>query len=344
MIEIDGSYGEGGGSIIRAAVGLSAVTGKPIRIMNIRKGRQTPGLREQHLQGILAVADFCSGKLKGAELGSTEIEFYPGNGFSESVKIVIGTAGSVGLALQPLQIAVLAASNPVKVEISGGATYGKWAPPIDFMEGVFYKVLGKAGYRIDLEVKRHGFYPSGGARVSAVFHPPKERNFSLNLIEQGKISSISGLSVASKHLQNRKVAERQKIAARQEIFNQLKVSPKIKTNYLDTESIGSAITLSLTTQKGAILGAAGIGEQKLRAEVVGKEVSQSLISDFQAGAAIDRHSLDQIIPILAASQASSVLKFSELTSHARTNIWVCEQFFGKIFNTDAHILTKKAIF
>lgn len=37
---IDGSYGEGGGQIVRTALTLSAVTGRPIRIDRLRPGRE----------------------------------------------------------------------------------------------------------------------------------------------------------------------------------------------------------------------------------------------------------------------------------------------------------------
>ncbi|MBI2845329.1 MAG: RNA 3'-phosphate cyclase, partial [Chloroflexi bacterium] len=36
MITIDGSYGEGGGQILRTALALSAITGKPFRLEKIR--------------------------------------------------------------------------------------------------------------------------------------------------------------------------------------------------------------------------------------------------------------------------------------------------------------------
>src|SRR5438445_254903 len=51
-LKIDGSYGEGGGQIIRPVVTLSSITGKPIEIENIRKNRDVPGLRPQHLTDI----------------------------------------------------------------------------------------------------------------------------------------------------------------------------------------------------------------------------------------------------------------------------------------------------
>ena len=340
MLEIDGSYGEGGGSIIRTSIGLAAATGRAVRVFHIRKGRNSPGLKEQHLQGIRAVADFCNGKLKGDELGSSEIVFEPGSEFLDRVKIRIETAGSVGLALQPLMIAAVGAKKEIEADVRGGATYGKWAPPIDFVGGVFSPILKKMGYAAEFGVEQHGFYPTGGARVNVVLQPPKEGLKGLNLIEQGRIESVKGISVASEHLQKQKVAERQKISARQEIFKELKVSSNIKTSYPRTESIGSAITLSLTTQKSGILGASAIGEKNLRAEMVGKQASQSLIQDFQAGATIDRHSLDQIIPFLVLSQFSSSLKFAELTAHAHTNIWVSEQFFGKTLEISGKTLLK----
>lgn len=42
MLTIDGSSGEGGGQILRTALALSAVTGKPFRIEKIRAGRAQP--------------------------------------------------------------------------------------------------------------------------------------------------------------------------------------------------------------------------------------------------------------------------------------------------------------
>ena len=44
MITIDGSMGEGGGQILRSALGLALVTGTPFRIENIRSEAQEAGL------------------------------------------------------------------------------------------------------------------------------------------------------------------------------------------------------------------------------------------------------------------------------------------------------------
>ncbi|MDM7912078.1 MAG: RNA 3'-terminal phosphate cyclase, partial [Methanotrichaceae archaeon] len=93
MIEIDGSYGEGGGQIVRTAVALSAVTGKPVRIK--RQGRPKPGLAPQHAQAVSALARLCSAKITGVKPGSPEISFDPGAIQGGHYQIDIGTAGSI---------------------------------------------------------------------------------------------------------------------------------------------------------------------------------------------------------------------------------------------------------
>ena len=77
FIEIDGSKGEGGGQVLRTSLTLSAVTGQPVRIENIRAGREKPGLKRQHLTCIKAVAAICGAKTSAVEVGSGELEFVP---------------------------------------------------------------------------------------------------------------------------------------------------------------------------------------------------------------------------------------------------------------------------
>jgi len=74
MIEIDGSFGEGGGQILRSSLALSVLTQKPLHIYNIRKNRPKEGLSHQHMKTISAMAELTGSEVKGNSLHSTEIE------------------------------------------------------------------------------------------------------------------------------------------------------------------------------------------------------------------------------------------------------------------------------
>jgi hypothetical protein len=77
MITIDGSEGEGGGQILRTALGLSLLTGQPFRVTQIRAGRKKPGLLRQHLTAVAAATQVGNAATDGAEMGSSELIFRP---------------------------------------------------------------------------------------------------------------------------------------------------------------------------------------------------------------------------------------------------------------------------
>lgn len=55
MLEINGSYGEGGGALLRVSTALSSVTGKAFTIRDIRSNRPKPGLMPQHLKAAITL-------------------------------------------------------------------------------------------------------------------------------------------------------------------------------------------------------------------------------------------------------------------------------------------------
>ena len=353
MLKIDGSYGEGGGQIVRTALAFSSLTGIPFEMTNIRKGRKQPGLKAQHLHCIKGLEKLCSAKAGYASLGSEKLRFIPGRIEGKTISIDIGTAGSVSLLLQALLLPSFFAGSKVRLKISGGTT-GKWAMPFDFFNEVFVPHIRKFVEKIDVTLERRGYYPAGGGKIDIKITPKYKlsdfENFAelrnhilenekdINIIEQGNLLQIKGISHASINLEQAQVAERQAKSART-LIAQFNAPVQIKSEYSNTLSTGSGITLWAKFAVGEemdfinpiILGADGLGEKGKRAEDVGKEAAEQLTKEIKSHAAVDYHTADNLIPFLVFG---GKIKTSEITNHTKTNAWICEQFLGKMFDID----------
>lgn len=312
LVQIDGSMGEGGGQILRTAVALSSITGRPIRIRNIRAKRENPGLRPQHLTAVKAVATIAGGRLVGATIGSTTLEFYPGRITGGSYSFDVGTAGSVSLVLQSLLPLMAFAESPIEVKISGG-TDVPMAPTIDYMSQVLLRLLVNLGYRFELKLERRGHYPRGGGLVIARSISAAPR--CMDLGERGRLLAIGLRSHASGL--PRHVAERQAAAAASLVKRELGVEARVEIEVREGEDVGSGIAIWAEFDK-SFMGADALGAPGKRAEIVGEEAARGLIDDIKTGAPLDRHASDMIPIYLSLTKCEALIRGAELTSHAST--------------------------
>jgi len=325
MITIDGSIG--GGQILRTAVSLSALTLKPIKVINIRSSRSRPGLMPQHLTGINIVAEFCKAQLTGAQYASMEIEFTPTKLDVKDKVIDIGTSGSIGLLLQTLTPLSVLSGKRVKLEIIGG-TAGLGSPTMEYVKYVTFPVLNKMGvYLPEIKILRQGFYPKGGGRVEVNFEPSKI--FRVQTVDSGEVKSIKGFSVAGSLPES--ISVRQADAAKNVLGKFKDVS--IEASSANTFSQGTSITLYAECEN-SVLGSSALGERGLRAEDVGSTAANDLLGTIESKAALDKHMADQIIPFMALADGKSTIKVEEITNHCRTNISVCEKILGCKFSVD----------
>lgn len=339
MITIDGGYLEGGGQIVRTALALSAITKKPCHIFNIRQNRPKPGLMTQHLLGIQALVEFCSGSLEGDELGSKEINFFPGEARRDRVSVKIPTAGSITLVLQTLIPAALFSDKPTEISFGGGATDTFFSPTLDYFHYVFLKILKKTvefgPLPIEVNAIKRGYYPEGGAKVNVKIFPSKLKIF--NLTERGKLEKIVVFSGTSELLKDKKVAERQ-ISGVREIIGKLKLPTEEKIDYYETQSPGSNLCL-VAEFENTIIGADNLGKLGKKAEDVGREAALELLKEQKSGACLDKHLADQILPYMALSQKKSQVYVSEITNHCKTNMWVIEKFIEGKFEIKDNLIS-----
>jgi RNA 3'-terminal phosphate cyclase (ATP) len=336
MFEIDGSFGEGGGQVLRTSVALAAVLEKEIRVFNIRAGRAEPGIRPQHMTGVKAAAQLSSAEMKGFEVGSTELVFKPGKLRSGHFAFDVGTAGSITLVLQTIMPILAFAPGKVTVEVTGG-TDVKWSPPIDYVDFVVIPLLRTIGYSAVVECLKRGHYPKGGGivRLTALgVHGlgPMISKSRGSILPVGGVSHSVGLP---KH-----VAARQAIGAIKRITD-AKLS---RTDFLlDANenasflSPGSGILVYAKTATDNILGADSLGERGKPAERVGETAGELLVEEVASGAALDRHMGDMIIPYLILAEGTSEVTISRVTQHTRTNAKVAEWLTGKKIDLEGEL-------
>ncbi|MCE4612495.1 MAG: RNA 3'-terminal phosphate cyclase [Desulfurococcales archaeon] len=319
LVSIDGSMGEGGGQILRTSVSLAAVLGLPIRVYNIRAKRKNPGLRPQHLNAIRAIAEISGGRLVGAEIGSTVIEFYPGEIRGGRYVINIGTAGSVTLVLQALIPVMGFAPSRISVRIMGG-TDVPMSPTIDYFREVFTPLLERCGLRVEISLLRRGHYPRGGGIVEAKVEEPPGSLKPVNLEERGSLLEIRGRSHAVRLPSH--VASRQALSARGILERELGREALIEEEWYAPGrdphlGPGSGITL-WAVFSNSIMGSDALGERGKPAERVGEEAARKLVEDVRTGTSLDRHASDMLPLYAALARGESRLTGSRLTMHAIT--------------------------
>ena len=319
LVSIDGSMGEGGGQILRTSVSLAAVLGVPVRVYNIRAKRRNPGLRPQHLNAVRAIAEISGGKLVGAEVGSTVIEFYPGEIRGGRYVVNIGTAGSVTLVLQALIPVMAFASSPVNVRIMGG-TDVPMSPTIDYFREVFAPLLERYGLRVEISLIRRGHYPRGGGIVEARVEEPPGSLKPLNLEDRGDLIEVRGRSHAVRlpsHVASRQ-ARSASIVIERELGRKARIEEEWYAPGKDPHlGPGSGVTL-WAIFANSIMGADALGEKGKPAERVGEEAARKLVEDVRTGASLDRHASDMLPLYAALARGESRLSGSRLTMHALT--------------------------
>lgn len=320
MIQIDGAMGEGGGQIVRSALTLSLLTGKPFEISRIRAGRRKPGLMPQHLSAVAAAAAIGGARVAGAQPGSTRLAFAPAGLRGGSYRFDIGTAGSTSLLLQTLLLPLAYAGSPATV-VLGGGTHVAWSPCYHYLELHWLPYLRQIGISASLSLRKAGFYPRGGGELWAAVEPARGL-LPLVLRERGRLLRASCLSaVANLDLS---------IAVRQQARALARLRPlisEVASRAIRLKGVGRGTMLLLLAEfeRGGCCYFA-LGERGKPAEQVADAAADAFIAFIQGEAAIDSFLADQLLLPLVLANGTSVLHTAQVTPHLLTNIAVIREF------------------
>jgi len=320
VIDVDGSYGEGGGQLVRTAVALSALAGRPLRLRNVRANRARPGLAAQHLAAVRAVAALCDARCEGLELRASAFTFEPrALPAGGALRADVGTAGSVTLVLQALVPVLLAARAPARVVVTGG-TDVRQAPSWDYFCGVLLRLLARMGLQVRASIARRGYYPRGGGKVTLEVEPSIPAPLDL------RSRALSWRIGGEAHVANLPVtiAERMRDAALAALGREGAIGARAVGDE-EAAGTGGAITAWAESEAG-LLGASRIAERGVRAEALGEAVGREIAADLASGATLDAHAADQVLVYLAMAQSRSSFTTRTVSSHARTAMWLIPQF------------------
>ncbi|MFQ5862748.1 MAG: RNA 3'-terminal phosphate cyclase [Candidatus Brocadiales bacterium] len=324
-LRIDGSFGEGGGQILRTSLTLSAITGTPFEIFNIRAGRKAPGLRPQHLQAVRAIQQVSGASVKGVEVGSESVTFTPGSINPGEYRFEIGTAGSVSLVLQTifLPLALLSTTKKhSKIHILGG-THVPWSPCFHYLKLQWLRYIERLGLDAHIEMPRAGFYPRGGGEIVIEISPAGDIK-PLTLEERGPLRGISGISAVGnlpEHILRRQREQAERRLAKGGVTCPL----DIKEEKMPATGQGTMLLLlgEFEHSQCCYYGLGAIGK---RAEAVADEAVDGLFSFLKTEGVIDEHLADQLVLPLALSKESSRFVTPKVTQHLMTNIEVIKKF------------------
>jgi RNA 3'-terminal phosphate cyclase (ATP) len=323
MLTIDGSQGEGGGQIIRTSLALSLITGRPIRIYNVRARREKPGLQRQHLTAVRAAAAIGDAQVEGASLGSSAFTFTPGEVKPGDYSFPIGTAGSTMLVLQTILPPLMIANSPSTLAFEGG-THNVHAPPYEFIAKTFLPLIKRMGAHVSAGLERYGFYPPGGGRLNVRIEPAARCALApLHLLTRGGISARRARALVVKLPPT--VGERELTVIREQLGwdetdgDELRV--ETSTNAL---SPGNVLTLEIESEHLTEV-FTGIGERGVRAETVAERAAEEARAYLETGAPVGEHLADQLLIPLALAGGGSYTT-GQPSLHTTTNIEVIKMF------------------
>ncbi len=328
ILEIDGSIGEGGGQVLRTALTLSALTGRPVEIRNIRAGRPNPGLQPQHLTAVHAAAAICRARTEGAALGSQTLQFAPQSPprpgeyvFDVTEVAERGSAGAVGLVFQTIFLP-LALVPGESILILRGGTHVPWAPSVDYLQEVFLPTVARMGLEAEMDLIAWGFYPVGGGEVRVRIRGRSGPLSPITLTERGEARRVRGRAVASNlpaHIPQRMVDRARNLLAR--------VGLKADLQPLVTRGAGPGAGIFLVVDYEHLrAGFSAYGRKGVPSEHVAEEACRELLTHHERGAPVDPHLADQILLPMALAAGTSRLITSAVTGHLLTNLTVIQAF------------------
>lgn len=327
MVTIDGSYGEGGGQVLRTSLALAAITGQPLQLDNIRAARPKPGLQAQHLTCVRAAAAICGAKVQGDALGSQSLEFRPAHppqageyALDVTEARGSGSAGATSLVLQTVLAPLAMAGGESRLTIRGG-THAPFSPPFSYIQHVYLPTLWRMGIKAQVELKRYGWYPAGGGEIAVKIQAAQKLQ-PIVLVERGELRKAWGIAAVSNLPSH--IAQRMSNRA-VNVLKDAGIKCHVEAAHVEATGPGAGIFL-FAEYEHSVAGFTAYGRKGLPSERVAESACHDLTAHHHRDAAADLHLADQLVLPAAFAAGASHWTTCRVSRHLITNVWVVRQF------------------
>lgn len=325
FLEIDGAHGEGGGSIVRTALALSALTGQAVRIANVRGGLQRPGVNPVDL-ALLRIFSHCTDAVFRGELGEAEILFQPRaalrpyRGNLDIGKVArVSPSGSATLIAQTLLVPLSQAGRLSGFRLRGG-THVPYAPTHEYLEMVTLPALAEVGVGAWSSLAYAGYTSGGAGEMEMEVEPSALCGFDFSA--PGELLDARAVVVTSElpeHVRSRGVERLEALARR----DGLEVGVRVLRP--QSGAPGAAVTVTARLERG-FGGGQSLGQRGKPMEEVVDEAYAGFIEFLNSGCGVDAHLADQLVLPAALCREHASFTASRVTPTLATVVWVVRQF------------------
>lgn len=284
-----------GSNFIKQRLLLSLLSGKPVRIIDIRSDDVEPGLREYEVSLIRILDKISNGTRIEINPAGTVLSFRPGllhGGRWQhdcSLERGIGYYLDVLIALGPF------CKLPLDVVLRG-ITNSKESPSVDYIKSAAFNVLKRFlldDEDLQLKVVRRGLAPLGGGEIH--FQCPVRKILrTLQFLNQGMVKRIRGIVYACKvspAMANRTVETAKGVMLK--FLPDVYIYTDQNRGKLSGKSPGFGICLQAETTEGVYYAAElnshakGDGQSPSVPEDLGRQVAMQLLDEIHRGGCCD---------------------------------------------------------
>lgn len=325
QIVVNGSYGEGGGALVRTAVATSCLTQQPFLLHNVRGGLRRSGLTAEDLTFLELAADATGAVLQKAELGSEEFEFAPSrlptpvhaqyDVHSHKKGVVPGNA-----------VVVLSSALPFLAQAKGysevsvcGETHNDRTVAFDSFDRSVLAAVRQFGLYAYPRLVKPGF--GYGARGEAVLEVEPSVLNAQDWSSRGALQAC-GMTVSLSGIPETAAAEAVKsIEALAANFG-LRPEPDVQTSDGDR---GALVTVWAEFERGFGSGTAAFNRERTMVEVANLAFHR-FMEWYDSDTTVDAYLADQVLMVAAQAAGRTVFTVPFVTSRLQTMAWVLRQF------------------